>query len=131
MFQCQECGRKFRTSKAAQKAANNGCPGCGGVDIHMERSNTKVEVCRPGPAYGEGGETSPRPTEIRIVGLPGTSGPTEFYPGDLVRVRGGNDTYRVIDGTNRTVSVALANGQVLGILYVQHLELIDRPGGKQ
>ncbi len=35
MFQCQECGRKFRTTKAAGRAANNGCPGCGGVDIDL------------------------------------------------------------------------------------------------
>lgn len=36
-FYCQECGRKFRSvkaaEKAAEKAANDGCPKCGGVDI--------------------------------------------------------------------------------------------------
>jgi hypothetical protein len=31
-----ECGRKFRTVNAAERAANNGCPGCGGVDIDLD-----------------------------------------------------------------------------------------------
>lgn len=35
-FCCLECGRKFKTVKAAEKAANNGCPGCGGVDIDID-----------------------------------------------------------------------------------------------
>lgn len=30
---CQECGKKFSTVKAAEKAASEGCPKCGGVDI--------------------------------------------------------------------------------------------------
>ncbi len=35
MFACLECGRKFRTVKAAERAAfgDAGCPGCGGSDI--------------------------------------------------------------------------------------------------
>lgn len=32
-FKCMECGRKFRTVKAAERASYNGCPGCGGSDI--------------------------------------------------------------------------------------------------
>jgi len=35
MFKCQECGRKFRSVKAAERAVWNGCPGCGGSDIDM------------------------------------------------------------------------------------------------
>lgn len=37
LFQCQECGRKFYTVKAAEKAAygDNGCPKCGGADIDV------------------------------------------------------------------------------------------------
>lgn len=35
MFQCMECGRKFRTTKAAERASSEGCPGCGGVDIDL------------------------------------------------------------------------------------------------
>lgn len=34
-WQCQECGRKFRTVRSAMKAASSGCPGCGGVDIDL------------------------------------------------------------------------------------------------
>jgi hypothetical protein len=36
MWKCLECGRKFRTTNAAERAANNGCPGCGGVDIDLD-----------------------------------------------------------------------------------------------
>lgn len=36
MFACLECGRKFKTMKAAEKAANDGCPKCGGVDIDLD-----------------------------------------------------------------------------------------------
>jgi hypothetical protein len=36
MWKCQECGRKFRTVKAAERAASDGCPGCGGVDIDVD-----------------------------------------------------------------------------------------------
>ncbi|HEY7428865.1 MAG TPA: hypothetical protein VH682_31835 [Gemmataceae bacterium] len=36
MWKCMECGRKFRTVNAAERAANNGCPGCGGVDIDLD-----------------------------------------------------------------------------------------------
>lgn len=35
MFLCQECGKKFYTTAAAERATNNGCPGCGGVDIDL------------------------------------------------------------------------------------------------
>lgn len=35
-FACQECGKKFRTVTAAEKASMNGCPRCGGVDIDLE-----------------------------------------------------------------------------------------------
>ena len=34
-FKCLECGHQFRTVKAAERAANNGCPKCGGVDIDL------------------------------------------------------------------------------------------------
>jgi hypothetical protein len=36
MFVCLECGRKFKTAQAAEKAANDGCPKCGGVDIDID-----------------------------------------------------------------------------------------------
>jgi hypothetical protein len=36
MWKCLECGRRFRTVKAAERAANNGCPHCGGVDIDLD-----------------------------------------------------------------------------------------------
>ncbi len=39
-FKCMECGRKFRTAKAAERAADKGCPGCGGVDIDMDAGLT-------------------------------------------------------------------------------------------
>ncbi len=36
MFRCLECGRKFKTVEAAENAANDGCPNCGGVDIDLD-----------------------------------------------------------------------------------------------
>lgn len=35
LFECQECGRKFYSVAAAEKAmfGDTGCPGCGGSDI--------------------------------------------------------------------------------------------------
>jgi predicted nucleic acid-binding Zn-ribbon protein len=44
MWKCLECGRRFRTARAAERAANNGCPHCGGVDIDLdvdERTQTE------------------------------------------------------------------------------------------
>jgi DNA-directed RNA polymerase subunit RPC12/RpoP len=36
-FKCMECGHKFRTVKAAEKAAfgEHGCPKCGSSDIDL------------------------------------------------------------------------------------------------
>lgn len=34
-FACMECGKKFRTVKAAEKASSVGCPKCGGCDIDL------------------------------------------------------------------------------------------------
>ena len=33
---CLECGKKFATARSAERAANNGCPKCGGVDIDLD-----------------------------------------------------------------------------------------------
>jgi hypothetical protein len=35
LFECQECGKKYYTAKAAERAmfSDRGCPGCGGSDI--------------------------------------------------------------------------------------------------
>ena len=32
---CQECGKKFRSVAAAERASRNGCPKCGGCDIDI------------------------------------------------------------------------------------------------
>ena len=46
MWICLECGRKFRTTKAAERATSEGCPGCGGVDIDLD-TDTSVTLFRP------------------------------------------------------------------------------------
>lgn len=38
MFECLECGKKFKTVAAAEKASMDGCPKCGGVDIDFSTS---------------------------------------------------------------------------------------------
>jgi DNA-directed RNA polymerase subunit RPC12/RpoP len=35
LFVCNECGKKFFTVKAAEKASWSGCPQCGGGDIDI------------------------------------------------------------------------------------------------
>jgi hypothetical protein len=46
MFVCLECGRRFRTARAAERAADNGCPKCGGVDIDLDVSRASLLPCR-------------------------------------------------------------------------------------
>lgn len=36
MFWCQECGKKFKSVRAAERAADVGCPKCGGVDVDLD-----------------------------------------------------------------------------------------------
>jgi hypothetical protein len=43
MFTCLECKRKFKTAKAAERAVNNGCPKCGGVDIDLDVPDKPTE----------------------------------------------------------------------------------------
>lgn len=56
-FICLECGHKFRTVKAAEKAyfGSDGCPKCGGADIDLG-----TEKASPAPlkatAFGLTGE---------------------------------------------------------------------------
>lgn len=60
MFKCQECGRKFRTVKAAYRASLHGCPGCGGVDVDLDESPRPVKAparkAPPQPSDGYHGE---------------------------------------------------------------------------
>ena len=42
LFACQECGKKFKTVKAAEKAAWSGCPKCGGLDIDLYVPKTET-----------------------------------------------------------------------------------------
>jgi predicted nucleic acid-binding Zn-ribbon protein len=35
-FKCQECGKKFKTVAAAERASYHGCPKCGGTDIDLD-----------------------------------------------------------------------------------------------
>ena len=35
MYECLECGKKFYSTAAAQRASYNGCPKCNGVDIDI------------------------------------------------------------------------------------------------
>jgi predicted nucleic acid-binding Zn-ribbon protein len=43
-FRCMECGRRFRTVRAAERAANEGCPKCGGVDIDIDTDDKPQAV---------------------------------------------------------------------------------------
>ena len=61
-FKCLECGRKFRSGRAAESAAMNGCPGCGGVDIDLD-----VDV-----------DEQPTPN-----GMGASQEPADYGPGDI------------------------------------------------
>jgi predicted nucleic acid-binding Zn-ribbon protein len=78
MFKCLECGRKFRTTKAAYRASLHGCPGCGGVDVDLDTDPTpslrakvvarKVPAPQPNDGY-HGEEHDPLRPEA-VGGLP-------------------------------------------------------------
>ena len=56
-FACQECGHKFRTVAAARRAADRGCPKCGGVDVDLDVKPTTTVMVPGGrlerdPTYG-------------------------------------------------------------------------------
>jgi DNA-directed RNA polymerase subunit RPC12/RpoP len=53
MFKCQECGRKFKTVKSAQRASNNGCPKCGGVDIDIDTDAYRCPECGGSERYSD------------------------------------------------------------------------------
>jgi hypothetical protein len=44
-FKCQECGKKFKTVKAAERASYHGCPKCGGCDIDVDTDEARP--CAP------------------------------------------------------------------------------------
>lgn len=60
MYKCQECGRKFKTTKAAERASNNGCPGCGGVDIDLDTSSVTKPKPKAKPKTPADGTPGPR-----------------------------------------------------------------------
>lgn len=35
-FACMECGKKFRSTRAAERASSVGCPTCNSVDIDVD-----------------------------------------------------------------------------------------------
>ncbi len=35
VFQCMECGRRFRSEREAERAARRGCAKCGSVDVDL------------------------------------------------------------------------------------------------
>lgn len=53
-FACMECGHRFRTVKAAEKASfgPDGCPKCGGSDIDLAEPK---EGRAPEPVPADGG----------------------------------------------------------------------------
>lgn len=44
MFKCLECDKVFKTVAAAERAADVGCPKCGGVDIDLAPAAPTVAV---------------------------------------------------------------------------------------
>lgn len=44
MWRCLECGRKFKSVRAAERAASDGCPHCGGVDVDFVPMQTAEDA---------------------------------------------------------------------------------------
>lgn len=53
MFACQECGKKFRTVKAAERAQDKGCTKCGGTDIDLDVPAKKAPTATPKRVYAD------------------------------------------------------------------------------
>lgn len=65
VFACQECGKKFKTTRAAERASSVGCPKCGGVDIDVDAIAERYEIRndlairQPYPRNGNVGQQRP------------------------------------------------------------------------
>lgn len=40
-FRCMECGKRYLTLAAAERASSQGCSKCGGVDIDLDTGDDK------------------------------------------------------------------------------------------
>ncbi len=49
MFECMECGKSFRSVRIAERAAMNGCPKCGAVDIDLAYDPPEPVRCPDDP----------------------------------------------------------------------------------
>ena len=43
-FKCQECGKRFKTVRAAERASLDGCPKCGGCDIDLDTDTVRPRI---------------------------------------------------------------------------------------
>lgn len=68
-FVCNECGYKFRTVKAAERAAfgERGCPGCGGADIDLAPVERKALIAQVDAALAERAAKRAAARELRIA----------------------------------------------------------------
>jgi predicted nucleic acid-binding Zn-ribbon protein len=57
VYECLECGHKFKRARSAERASIYGCPGCGGVDIDLDVSDDSLRSLREMVAF----EDEPRP----------------------------------------------------------------------
>ena len=64
MFACQECGYRFRTVKAAERAAfgDDGCPKCGSSDVDLAPATLRAKAT---PKRSPRGRDEPV-TEVQI-----------------------------------------------------------------
>lgn len=87
VFECMECGRKFRTVKAAERAASKGCSGCGSVDIDLAETDVltrdakrhldeQIRAGREGrhPTFAEEREMAPPDGHVECPGGGGGGG---------------------------------------------------------
>jgi hypothetical protein len=144
LFACQECGRNFYTTKSAERASNDGCPGCGGVDIdifvdqmgkvgrcvHGVYLGARCGQCKPG-YFGE--EKDPLAPGECVHGNPvgGPCGECDGHGravplvGDRVKVKGTPLVLNVDRTDGMYADLRFDDGLIFGKVLLQHLVLVE------
>jgi predicted nucleic acid-binding Zn-ribbon protein len=61
-----ECGKRFRTARAAERVSYNGCPKCGGVDIDIDVTERRNALISRDPQTQPGVDPASRSTDSKV-----------------------------------------------------------------
>jgi hypothetical protein len=133
LFQCQECGRKFYTARSAERAADQGCPGCGGVDIDVAPYTPVSQISVPTTVGYFGEEKDPLAPEGCAHGNAwgGPCGQCDGHGrrvplvGDRVKVKGTQLVLNVDRTDGLYADLRFDDGLIFGKVLLQHLILVE------